>query len=49
MNVRTERITVNLPPDLLERLDRFAEEHRWTRSTAVAVLIEQGLAQQDLS
>lgn len=49
MNVRTERITVNLAPDLLEQLDRFAEQHRWTRSTAAAVLIEQGLAQEEPS
>jgi len=39
------RITVNLPPspDVLARLDRFAEQNRWTRSTAAAVLIERGL------
>ena len=42
---RTERFTVNLTPELMERLDRFAEQHRWTRSTAVAVLIERGLAE----
>jgi len=40
---RTERITVNLTPELLAKLDRFAERNRWTRSTAVTVLIEQGL------
>ncbi len=40
---RTERITVNLTPALLEKLDRFAERNRWTRSTAVTVLIERGL------
>jgi metal-responsive CopG/Arc/MetJ family transcriptional regulator len=40
---RTERITVNLTPELIEQLDRFAEQHRWTRSTAAAILIERGL------
>jgi predicted transcriptional regulator len=41
--VRTERVTVNLTPEVAERLDRFAEQNRWTRSTAAAVLIEEGL------
>jgi metal-responsive CopG/Arc/MetJ family transcriptional regulator len=45
--VRTERITVNLTPDLVARVDRFAALNRWTRSTAVAVLIEQGLPAED--
>lgn len=40
---RNERITVNLTPEVLARLDLFAEQHRWTRSAAVAVLIERGL------
>lgn len=40
---RTERITANITPELADRLDRFAEQNRWTRSTAVAVLIERGL------
>ena len=44
---RTERITVNLTPSLIERLDRFAAGHRWSRSTAVAILIEQGLPVED--
>jgi hypothetical protein len=44
---RTERVTVNLAPDVAARLDRFAGEHRWTRSTAAAVLIEQGLPEED--
>jgi hypothetical protein len=39
--VRSERVTVNLTPDAAGRLDRFAEENHWTRSTAAAVLIEQ--------
>jgi hypothetical protein len=41
---RTERITVNLAPEQHAALQRFAERHRWTLSTAAAVLIERGLA-----
>lgn len=41
---RSARITVNLTPEQLEKLDRFAEANHWTRSTAVTVLIERGLA-----
>ena len=46
---RTERVTVNLTPEVMARLDDFAEQHRWTRSTAAAVLIEQGLGDVDAS
>lgn len=45
MDARTERVTANLTPELLARLDRFAQERRWTRSAAVEALIEQGLAE----
>jgi metal-responsive CopG/Arc/MetJ family transcriptional regulator len=40
---RTEKISVNLTPSVLDRLDRFAQAHVWPRSTAAAVLIENGL------
>lgn len=40
---RTEKISVNLTPSVLARLDRFADAHVWPRSTAAAVLIERGL------
>lgn len=40
---RTERVTVNLTPEVAARLDRLAEQNHWTRSTAAAVLIERGL------
>ena len=43
--IRTERVTVNLTPEVMARLDGFAEQHRWTLSTAAAILIEQGLPQ----
>jgi predicted transcriptional regulator len=41
--VRTERVTVNLTPDVSARLDQYAGQHKWSRSTAAAILIEQGL------
>ena len=41
------RYAVAITPDVAARLDRFAEQHRWTRSTAAAVLIEQGLPAED--
>jgi len=44
---RTEKISVNLTPSVLARLDRFAQERVWPRSTAAAVLIEQGLDEED--
>ncbi len=40
---RSERFSVSLTPSMLAKLDAYAAEHRWTRSTAAAVLIEQGL------
>lgn len=43
--VRTERVTVNLTAEMAEQLDRFAEQNRWSRSTAAAVLIERGLTE----
>jgi hypothetical protein len=43
---RTERVTVNLTAELAVRLDRFAEQNHWTRSTAAAILIEQGLPEE---
>jgi metal-responsive CopG/Arc/MetJ family transcriptional regulator len=45
--IRTEKISVNLTPELMARLDRFAERNRWTRSTAAALLIERGLPDED--
>jgi metal-responsive CopG/Arc/MetJ family transcriptional regulator len=41
--VRSERFSISLTPSMLAKLDAFAAEHRWTRSTAAAVLIEEGL------
>ena len=45
--IRNEKISVNLTPDLAARLDRFAARNHWSRSTAAAVLIEDGLDADD--
>ena len=44
---RTEKISVNLTPSVLARLDDMRARRRWTRSTAAAVLIEHGLDSED--
>ena len=44
---RTEKISVNLTPSVLARLDEMRARRRWTRSTAAAVLIEHGLDSED--
>jgi predicted transcriptional regulator len=44
--LRTEKISVNLTPDLAARLDQFAAANHWTRSTAAVVLIERGLTNE---
>lgn len=44
---RTEKISVNLTPSVLARLDGMRARRRWTRSTAAAVLIEHGLDSED--
>jgi hypothetical protein len=41
------RITVTLPESVVQTLDEYAEQHRWSRSTAAAVLLEQGLSDQE--
>jgi len=40
---RTGRLSVNLAPSVLARLDAYRYDRRWSRSTAAAVLIERGL------
>jgi hypothetical protein len=40
---RTEKISVLITPRTLAKLDAYRAAHRWTRSTAAAVLIEQQL------
>lgn len=47
--VRSERFSVSVTPSLLARLDAYAEDHRWTRSTAAAELIERELDTEEQS
>jgi len=44
---RTEKLSVMLTPTALARLLAYAAEHHWSRSTAGAVLIEQGLGSKE--
>ncbi len=41
--MRTAKVTVLFAPSVLERLDAYRAERRWTRSTAIAALVEEGL------
>jgi hypothetical protein len=41
--LRSEKVTVNLTAETARHLDRFANDHNWTRSTAADVLIRRGL------
>jgi metal-responsive CopG/Arc/MetJ family transcriptional regulator len=41
--LRTEKVSVVLTPTTLARLDVYRERRRWSRSSAIAVLIEEGL------
>jgi metal-responsive CopG/Arc/MetJ family transcriptional regulator len=41
--LRTEKVSVVLTPTVLARLDAYAGRRRWTRSSAIAALIEEGL------
>ena len=41
--LRTEKISVTLTPSVLARLDAYRQPRRWSRSTAIAALIEEGL------
>ena len=47
--LRSERFSVSLTPSALAKLDAYAAEHRWTRSTAAAELIERGLDEDQRS
>lgn len=47
MDTRTVKIYVNLTPDQAARLDRYRQVHRWSRSTAAAVLVERALDADD--
>ena len=41
--LRDAKISVLLAPSTVERLDAYRSERRWTRSTAIAALVEEGL------
>jgi metal-responsive CopG/Arc/MetJ family transcriptional regulator len=43
---RSERVSVSLTPGIVARLDAYARAHHWSRSTAAAVLVQDGLTQQ---
>jgi hypothetical protein len=43
---RTERVSVSLTPGTAAQLDVYARAHHWSRSTAVAVLVQSCLNQQ---
>ncbi len=44
--MRTAKLTVLLTPTVLERLDTYRDSRRWTRSTAIAALVEEGLRRE---
>ncbi len=41
--MRSEKITVMLTPSAVRQLDEYRQPRRWSRSTAIAALVEQGL------
>jgi metal-responsive CopG/Arc/MetJ family transcriptional regulator len=41
------QITARVPAGLVARLDKFAAEHHWSRSTAIQLLLDQGLDEED--
>jgi predicted transcriptional regulator len=41
--LRSQKMTVNLTPEMAARLDRLARRNHWKPATAAAVLIERGL------
>lgn len=42
--LRCVKVSVTMTASTADQLDAYRRERRWTRSTAAAVLIEQGLA-----
>jgi hypothetical protein len=45
---RTEKISAVLTPELAARLSEFASRHRWSLSTAVEQLVEQGVSADEI-
>lgn len=44
--LRTAKVTVLLAPDVLDRLDAWRHPRRWSRSTAIAAMIEEALGRE---
>jgi hypothetical protein len=40
---RDQKVFASVTETMKARLDAYAKRHRWTRSTAMVVLVEQGL------
>jgi len=45
--LRTEKLSFTLTPALMARLDAYREPRRWSRSTAIVALLEEGLDRAD--
>lgn len=44
---RNVKISVMLPPGVAAKLDTYAQRHRWSRSNAVALMVEWQLAEAE--
>ena len=44
---RSVKISIVLTPSMAARLDTYARQRRWSRSTAAYVLIENGLTEAE--
>ena len=45
---RSVKISIVITQYVADQLNAFAQQHRWSRSTAAAILIESGLAEAGL-
>lgn len=46
---RMETVAAKLPPDLVEQVEEYREEHGLNKSQAIRRLVEDGLEQEDQS
>ncbi|MHB1431401.1 MAG: hypothetical protein ACYCVZ_04720 [Streptosporangiaceae bacterium] len=46
--MRSEKLSVTLTPSVVARLDAYRHARRWSRSTAIAALIEDGLDRAEI-
>jgi hypothetical protein len=44
---RDQKVFASVTETMKDKLDRYARRNHWTRSTAVAVLVERGLDADD--